>query len=245
MKLVLLGTGGYFPTSQRQTACLLLPDVGVVLDAGTGMSYLGIYRRTDRLDIFLTHAHLDHIAGLTYLVRILPPTVAAQTTVHGDAAKLRAIREHLFAAEIFPVEPTFKFAPLSSPVGVAGDGTLTHFSLQHPGGSLGYRLDWPGHSLAYVTDTTAAVDADYIEQICGVDLLVHEANFPANIEDKPALTGHSWLAAVAQVAANARVGKLVLVHIDPLLDQGEYDLTAARKIFAHIELAADRMELEF
>ena len=41
MNVVLLGSGGYFPTSQRQTSCVLLPEIGVVLDAGTGMSRLG------------------------------------------------------------------------------------------------------------------------------------------------------------------------------------------------------------
>ncbi|HEX5471716.1 MAG TPA: hypothetical protein VFW73_07500 [Lacipirellulaceae bacterium] len=65
MKLVLLGTGGYFPTSRRQTACLMLPEIGVVLDAGSGICRIGKYLRTDYLEIFLTHAHLDHIAGLT------------------------------------------------------------------------------------------------------------------------------------------------------------------------------------
>ena len=36
MKLLLLGTSGYHPSEQRQTACLMLPEVGIVLDAGTG-----------------------------------------------------------------------------------------------------------------------------------------------------------------------------------------------------------------
>src|SRR5687768_17217531 len=102
MKLVLLGTGGYFPTSERQTACLMLPEIGVVLDAGTGMYRVGQHLCTDRLDIFLTHAHLDHVAGLTYLVNILPREVLHRTTVRGDAEKLAAVREHLFADAIFP-----------------------------------------------------------------------------------------------------------------------------------------------
>jgi ribonuclease BN (tRNA processing enzyme) len=224
----------------------MLPEVGVVLDAGTGLCYLGEYLRTKRLDIFLTHAHLDHVAGLTYLLCLVPPDVLAETTVHGDTAKLAAVREHLFAAEIFPVQPTFKFAPLAASFPLAGGGTLTHFELQHPGGSLGFRLDWLGHSMAYITDTTAAADAAYVDKIRGVDLLVHEANFPANIDNMPAITGHSWLDSVAEVAAAAGVGRLVLVHIDPLIDADQaFNLGAARNIFANIEVGADRMELEF
>ena len=87
MNVVLLGTGGYFPTSQRHTSCVLLPEIGVVLDAGTGMSRLGNYLQTERLDIFLSHAHLDHVAGLTYLINVVPAEVVRNTTVHGDAGK--------------------------------------------------------------------------------------------------------------------------------------------------------------
>ena len=83
MKLILLGTGGYFPTSRRHTACLMLPEVGVVLDAGSGMCRIGRHLQTEQLDIFLSHAHLDHISGLTYLVNLVPANVLARTTVHG------------------------------------------------------------------------------------------------------------------------------------------------------------------
>lgn len=245
MKLVLLGTGGYYPTDQRHTACMLLPESGVVLDAGTGMCCLGEYLSTDRLDIFLTHAHLDHIAGLTYLVNLVPADVLARTTVHGEAAKLVAVREHLFAELIFPVKPTFNFAPLAGPCPLPNGGTLTYFPLQHPGGTIGYRLDWPGRSMAYVTDTTAAAGADYIAHIRGVDLLVHEANFPADVDSMPAITGHSWLQPVAEVAAAAKVGRLVLVHADPLIDDNTFDLAAARSLFNNLNFGTDGMELDF
>ena len=77
MKLVLLGTGGYYANDRRHTACLMLPEVGVVLDAGSGMFRIRDYLATDRLDIFLTHAHLDHVIGLTYLIDVLSPEVLA------------------------------------------------------------------------------------------------------------------------------------------------------------------------
>jgi ribonuclease BN (tRNA processing enzyme) len=246
MKLVLLGTGGYFPTSQRHTACLMLPEVGVVLDAGSGMCRIAEYLETARLDIFLTHAHLDHVAGLTYLVNIVPPDVLRRTVVHGDEAKLAAVRDHLFAEPIFPVPPTFRFAPLVEACSLPEGGVLSRFPLRHPGGSLGFRLDWPRHSLAYVTDTTASMEADYIEKIRGVDLLVHEAYFAEDRDDLPAITGHSALRAVAEVAAAAEVGRLVLVHIDPQTDEEtSFDLSAARRTFPRTELGIDRLELTF
>jgi ribonuclease Z len=246
MKLVLLGSGGYFPTCRRQTACLILPEVGVVLDAGSGMCRLGEYLQTDRLDVFLSHAHLDHIAGLTYLINVVPPHVAAATTVRGEAAKLTAVREHLFAELIFPVAPPFRFEPLSDCCALPGGGSLTHFPLTHPGGSIGFRLDWPGHSMAYVTDTTATIDAAYVQRIHGVDLLVHEAYFAVEAENLSVLTGHSCLTEVAKVAASADVGRLVLVHVDPQTgDDGGFDLDSARCIFKNMDLGADRAEIEF
>lgn len=246
MKLVLLGTGGYFPTSQRHTACVMLPEAGVVLDAGSGMCRIATYLQTDRLDVFLTHAHLDHVAGLTYLINLVPANVLDNTTVYGDAAKLDAVREHLFAEPIFPVEPPFRFAPFSGPCKLPGGGTLTAFPLDHPGGSLGFRLDWPGHSLAYVTDTTAAANAEYVDQIRGVDLLLHEAYFANDDGNLPSITGHSSLLHVAEVAAAANVGRLVLVHIAPqLADDRLFDLAAARSIFKCTELGVDGLELTF
>lgn len=246
MKLVLLGTGGYFPTTRRHTACFMIPEAGLVLDAGSGMCRLGPHRQTDRLDVFLTHSHLDHITGLTYLINVVPQDVLKQSVVHGEAAKLAAVRDHLFAEPIFPVPPPFKFLPLAASTALPGGGTLTHFPLTHPGGSIGFRLDWPGHSLAYVTDTTATSDAAYTEKIRGVDLLLHESYFADDTKNLPEVTGHSSLPHVAKVAATAGVGRLVLVHIDPFVaDDGRYDLAAARHVFPSIEIGIDCMEVEF
>jgi ribonuclease BN (tRNA processing enzyme) len=245
IKLVLLGTGGYFPTSQRHTACLMLPEVGVVLDAGSGMCRLGQVLATDRLDVFLTHAHLDHVAGLTYLVNVVPPEVLKKTTIHGAGDKLEAVREHLFADLIFPVPPPFRFEPLDGTCALPDGGRLSHYPLKHPGGSLGFRLDWPAQSLAYVTDTTAQAAAVYVEKIRGVDLLVHEAYFADDSNDLPAITGHSSLIHVAEVAKSANVGRLVLVHIAPTRDDGGFDLSEARTIFGSIEIGRDQMTIDF
>jgi ribonuclease BN (tRNA processing enzyme) len=246
MKLVLLGSGGYFPNDRRHTACLLLPEVGVVLDAGSGMCRIGPYLQTDRLDVFLTHAHLDHIAGLTYLMNVAPRDVVERTVVRGASAKLEAVKQHLFAEALFPLPPPFRFEPLISPCRLPQGGTLNSFPLEHPGGSIGFRLEWPGHSMAYVTDTTADRNADYLHSIRGVDLLVHEAYFTHDADDLPRVTGHSSLHSAAAVAAAAQVGRLVLVHINPQIeDDAAFDLDAARAIHPVVELGRDEMQLEF
>ncbi len=245
MKLILLGTGGYFPTEERHTACFMLPEIGVVLDAGSGMCRLAEYLRTDRLDVFLTHSHLDHVSGLTYLVNLLPAPMLSRTIVHGEEEKIAAVQEHLFARLIFPVQPGFACQPLNASFPLPDGGLLTHFPLEHPGGSVGYRLDWPSHSMAYVTDTTAHAKATYVDKLRDVDLLIHEAYFANDHANLPAITGHSSLQPVAQLAAAANVGRLVLVHIDPQGSTDKFDLQAARRIFPQLELGVDRMEIDF
>jgi len=246
MKLRLLGTTGYHPNDRRQTACLTLPELGIVFDAGSAMYRMREYLVTDTLDIFLTHAHLDHIVGLTFMFDVLVDRQMQRVTVHGEEEKLQAIRNHLFSELLFPVEPPFQMQMLVPQIELSDGALLTHFPLKHPGGSVGYRIDWPDRSFAYVTDTVAAADADYVELIRGVDLLVHECYFDDDMPDQAELTGHSCLTPVAQVAAAAEVGRLVLVHINPLLESDDQlGLDKVRSIYPHIQIGTDRMELDF
>lgn len=246
MKLALLGTTGYHPNNRRETACFMLPELGVLLDAGTAMFRVRDRLVTDTLDIFLTHAHLDHVVGLTFLFDVIGEKTMQHVRVHGEERILGEIEKHLFAEAIFPVRPPLDFIPIAEQVALRDGSLLTHFPLSHPGGSLGYRVDWPDRSFAYVTDTTADISADYVEKIRGVDLLLHECYFPDGHEKKAALTGHSCLTPVAQVAAAADVGRVVLVHINPLDESDRpFDLTAARRIFENIELGEDGREIDF
>jgi len=246
MKLVLLGTTGYHPNDRRHTPCMVIPECGVMLDAGTAMYRAGRYLETAELDIFLTHAHLDHVVGLTYLFSVMREHPLDRITVHGDAAALAAIDRHMFCEVLFPKRPPYESRPLAAEVPLPSDGRLTHFPLVHQGGSIGFRLDWPTRSMAYVTDTTAAVDAEYVEKIRGVDLLVHECYFPDANAEWAQQTGHSCTTPVAQVARQADVGRLILVHLNPLSTEDDpIGLEAARAIFPETELGEDLVEIEF
>lgn len=247
MKLVLLGTTGYHPNDRRHTPCLLVPERGIMLDAGTATYRAANYLETPELTVLLTHAHLDHVVGLTYLFNVIRAHPLERIVVRGAARYLAAIDEHLFSDALFPKKPPMEFRPLGEPQEDLPDGgRMTHFPLEHPGGSVGYRLDWPGHSMAYVTDTTASVDAPYVERIRGVDVLVHECYFSDAHADWAQRTGHSWTTSVAEVARTAGVGRLVLVHLNPLAtDDDPIGLDTARAIFPDSDIGEDLMELEF
>jgi ribonuclease BN (tRNA processing enzyme) len=246
MKLVLLGTTGYHPNDRRHTACMMLPESGVVLDAGTAMFRVRDYLATGTLDIFLTHSHLDHVIGLTFLFDILVERQVERVTVHAQREKIAAIEDHLFAPQLFPAPVPAEFRELAEKVHLPDGGLVTHFPLEHPGGALGYRLDWPGRSLAYVTDTTAQADADYLPHIRGVDVLVHECYFTDDHRDWAAQTGHSCATDVVELARDAEVGRLLLVHINPLVtDDRLYDLERLRSIFERADIGTDRMSIDF
>lgn len=111
---------------------------------------------------------------------------------------------------------------------------------------MGFRLDWPGRSMAYVTDTVADPRADYVAMIRGVDLLVHECYFSDDEADWAQKVRHSHTTPVARVAQTAGVGRLVLVHITPLSVAADpIGLDVARAIFPNTQLGEDRMELDF
>ncbi|HWB13281.1 MAG TPA: MBL fold metallo-hydrolase [Pirellulales bacterium] len=246
MQLAVLGTAGYHPNESRHTACFMLPEVGVVLDAGTGFFRVGRHLATDEIDIFLTHTHLDHVFGLTFLFDVLYGRTMKRVDVHAEAAKLAAVENHLLNELLFPVSLPCRYRALAGPVSLAGGGVLTSFALAHPGESVGFRLDWPGHSMAYVTDTTAHPTASYVERIHGVDLLVHECNFTDDNRELAELTGHSHTTPVVQVARQAEVGRLLLVHLNPLTEGDDpVGLEAATAIFPRTEVARDNMLVEF
>ncbi len=232
----------------------MLPELGVVLDAGTGMFRVRDLIQTKTLDIFLTHIHLDHCIGLTFLYDILFEKKMDRVTVHVAAEKIAAIREHLYAEMLFPVGPNFELRPLATRGSlelVTPDGgkaaRLTSIPVEHPGGCHAFRIDWPQQqkSLAYVTDTTAAPDADYVQHIQDVNTLIHECYFPDGWEDKAKLTGHSCLTPVAQVAAAAKAKRCFLVHVNPLDESASpLDLTSVHSIFPEICIAEDRQVIE-
>lgn len=244
MRIVLLGTGGYHPNERRHTACLMIPELGIIFDAGTSFFRVPDFLQTRDIQIFLTHAHLDHIVGLSFFLVPMLTDQVNSVKVFGEETKLDAIKTHLFSEEIFPVLPDYEFVSIPETVSVPGGGILRHQKQEHPGGSLGYRIDWPDHSLAYMTDT--AHPEQNLEFVQDVDLLIHECYFPDEMAEWADKTGHSHTTPVAQLARDCNAGKLVLTHIDPQrAGDDPIDIKVAQKIFPNTILGEDLMEIDF
>ena len=244
MRLVFLGTGGYHPTENRHTACLFVPEAGLVFDAGTGLFRVFPRLMTRELDIFVTHSHLDHIMGLPGCHVPLKLGHLDKVRVHGTAQSLEAIKQHLFALPLFPVKTLLEYHQLGDSVSVGNAGELTYSPLEHPGGSTAYKVVWPGFSLAYVTDTFAS--NAYIDFIRDVDLLVHESNFDDEMPELAKQTGHSYAHAVTTLAKSANVKRLILTHFDPYANpQSPINLARACETFSPTELATDLMTVDF
>lgn len=215
MNLHLLGTGGFYPTESRQTPCYMIPTEGLVLDAGTGFSRIRDLIQTPTLDIFITHAHLDHICGLTYLLAmVLEKNV--KVTVHCEAHVGEVIRNQLYASALFPlkfdygmniIEPgNFKFRDWDVTVVRQPHGAET---------SLGFTFRNGPASFAYLTDTTVTEDTP-CEHVKGVNWLLHECYFQDVHASYAKASGHSYAQAVADFAERSGVPKLALIHVNPL-----------------------------
>jgi ribonuclease Z len=252
MELHCLGTAGYHPSDNRHTSCYCLPSDGIVLDAGSGIFRLIPLIRTDRLDILLSHAHLDHIVGLTFLLDILYRRPVAEVFVWGEAAKLAAVREHLFQELIFPAPIDVKWRAIdelpSFQIGATQAVTVDWRRQTHPGGSVAYRLNWPHEkkSLVYVTDSSGDASAESIRWMHAADLLMHECYFRDNEKQWAVKTGHCWTSRAAEIAIEAQAKKLLLTHINPLADGDDpVGIKIASAIYPAAMVASDGDVISF
>jgi ribonuclease BN (tRNA processing enzyme) len=133
---------------------------------------------------------------------------------------LAAVKDHLFHPLIFPVPLTLELVPLESS---AGEIRLPHcsinyFPLEHPGGSIGMLIEAQGKRIAYVTDTTPQRDAQTLQRLSNVDLLMHECYFSDNYQELSLKTGHSWIGAVTEIVEHTKPKRTLLIHVNPLAE---------------------------
>ncbi len=212
----------------------------LVLDAGTGLRPLGasLGATLSRIDVLLTHLHLDHIQGLGFFW----PLYASDVEVHiwGPASAAHDLRTRLgryFSPPLFPVHvrdiPRLVLHEL--PVGDfdLGEFRVTAARVCHPGLTVGYRIAAGGHALAYLPDHEPALGARCFPQAAewtsgyalaeGVDLLIHDAQYSRVEYDNHVGWGHSSIDHAFAFAKLANVRHLVTFHHDPAHEDDELD----------------------
>ena len=224
-----------------------------ILDAGTGIRGLGDALLADAGrasldgDVYLTHAHWDHIQGLPFFAPLyearhrfrLWSSPALATRVE------RAVRAQM-APEVFPIPfeqvragITFGGVDDGSPP-AAGALAVTAHPARHPGGALGYRVaarNAGGPALVYLPDNELDPDAAYeapadwrarlVGFVRGAALLVHDAMYTTEEAATRRGWGHSTVDQAVQLALDAGVPRLALFHHHPERTDDELDALVA------------------
>jgi ribonuclease Z len=269
MKLVVLGSNGYRANDLGHTACYAIPELGIILDAGTGLYRMVDYLQTAEFDVYLSHAHPDHVTGLTNLEFIFWRKMKREALARGSNERIlmarfdttgespRKVRVHLAPEHMENVQYQLQkytdnnmiaYMPLQAVSEIASGIRLSSFPVEHRKDELcfGFRLDHPEGSLAYVTDTYGEPGVNYQEAIQGVDVLLHDCSMSDDDPEYARRLGHSHITPVARLAAEAQVGRLVLIHLHASRPEtGEPELERIQSIFPRTEVAFDRMEIEF
>ncbi|CAK0762194.1 Lactamase_B domain-containing protein [Azospirillaceae bacterium] len=210
----------------------------IILDAGTGIRMLGkrlLDENALSATLLLSHTHLDHISGFPFFSPAFTP-----------GFQLRVMAGHLFGSDdirstlarqmsrpLFPV-PLHRmgadihfedFAPGNH--FLIGDETQIRTApLRHPDGAVGYRIEYRGRSIAYVTDTEhepGKPNQTILDLINNVDLLMYDSTYTDDEFPSKVGWGHSTWQEATRLASLARVKQLALFHHEP--DRNDQEMT--------------------
>jgi phosphoribosyl 1,2-cyclic phosphodiesterase len=226
------------------TACVALEAPGhdpVVLDLGTGLRYWGETQPQDgtfRGSALVTHLHWDHVQGLPFFVPVLRP--GARLDVYGpppesmslEAAFHEFLRPPFFPVEVTDLEGEIVFHDLLDEDLAVGDAKVTSRQVPHVGRTAGYRVQFDGSTIAYISDHQApsdgsfTVDENVLELADGVDLLIHDAQYTPDEFPAKATWGHCTIDYAVHVAVEAGAKRVALFHHDPSHDDETLDALA-------------------
>jgi phosphoribosyl 1,2-cyclic phosphodiesterase len=242
------------------TACVALEVAGedpIILDIGTGLRMFGDTQPQDgtfRGSAFITHMHWDHVQGLPFFVPALKP--GAQLDVYGPCPdsthhSLQAAFDEFMRPPFFPVTVgqlpgDIRFHDVHDTQLAVGNAKITARSVPHVGETNGYRIEWDGATVAYISDhQSPAMSADpepdegmaiadsVLELAEGADILIHDSQYWPGEWRKKSYWGHCSVDYAVHVARVSGAKRLVLFHHDPAHDDAEVD-----KLLEHARLRA-------
>jgi len=242
MKVKLWGTRGSLPSSRPDTqifgghtSCVTVstPETLLVLDAGSGIQRLGITGEIAghrRIDILLTHLHMDHIQGLGFFQPLFEP--GAEINIWGPADHDASLYERLsryLSPPLFPVPIRDLPSRLTFHEVPAGGFQVGSLAIEasyvcHPGPTVGYRISGSA-VVTYLPDHEPALGNAGFESAAEwtsgyrlareADLLIHDAQYSAEEYQYRLGWGHSTYAHALRFAELTRVRQLLLFHHDP------------------------------
>jgi phosphoribosyl 1,2-cyclic phosphodiesterase len=241
----------------------------IVIDAGTGIRGLGLSldgNRPARIDLLLTHLHLDHIEGLGFFGPVWDKN--CEVHIWGPPSGGHPLRDRVatyFSPPLFPVHldripAQLIFHDVPKEEWELGAIRLKAQPVNHPGPTLGYRLEENGKVLTYISDHEPALGVDLAtvspDWISGyalaerADVLFHDAQYTE--EEYPERTGwgHSSVAHTVTFGLIAKVRRLLMFHHDPLHSDAQLEamLVRARELWGQerngLALSYEGMEIE-
>jgi phosphoribosyl 1,2-cyclic phosphodiesterase len=242
-KITLWGTRGSLaspgPETARyggNTACVEVRHADgtlLVLDAGTGMRRLGsaLPAEIRRVDVLLTHLHMDHIQGLGFFAPLYDPQVEvhlwgpASTTLDLRSRLARYLSPPLFPVHLRDVPCRLQLHEVPSGEVVVGPFRIGAALVCHPGPTVGYRIACGNSVLAYLPDHEPALGVDPFPispdwtsgyaLAAGADLLIHDAQYTMAEYPDHVGWGHSAIEHTMRFAALAGTKHLIAFHHDP------------------------------
>lgn len=259
LNVTFFGVRGSTPCSSEQTkryggntSCVALERPGeppILFDLGTGLRYFGETVAADRPfqgTAFVTHLHWDHVQGMPFFVPILKP--GAHLDLYGptqfDGTTLREAFDKCVSPPFFPVPiddllGEIEFHDCGNEDLKVGSAQIMSRPVPHNGATNGYRVEWGGASVTYISDHQQPVEGglrvtDEVLELCdGVDLLIHDAQYTPHEFTKKATWGHCTMEFALFVAKEAGARRLALYHHDPTrFDDALDDLTACGRAMA-------------
>ncbi|HEY3522848.1 MAG TPA: MBL fold metallo-hydrolase [Candidatus Limnocylindrales bacterium] len=252
MNVTIWGSRGSLASAGRgtvryggNTACVEVrtsPEAAILLDAGTGIRPAGIALadRDIAVHILLTHLHMDHILGLGFFRPLFEP--GREVHVWGPPSTTRDLRARLsryLSPPLFPVRIRDIAARLTLhdvPHGtwMIGNAIVAARAVIHPGPTVGYRIETPAGSLAYVPDHEPALGGlahrgwlSGYDLARNVDVLLHDGQYSDAEYTERTGWGHSSVTHAARFADLAGARTLMLIHHDPDHDDETVDALVA------------------